>query len=199
MGTTECQRTTKFSGCFGHGGSLSFIIFTAHAKIHCSLFSWTCHPAKTTASKKSSPQTPIIQNQRINICFSSTLPPWSNTSACHFPAVLSQTRNSKQGEKLTLDLCSLSRHVFKCISAVPKQYGSQKKSSLGGFGKNSPDANLKQRAMTLSSALFNKLSTLLNSNEPRPALWKSSWYIVKSSSACNYSCLRPSLECEPWH
>lgn len=63
-----------------------------------------------------------------------------------------------------------------------------------GFCKNSPDANLKQRGMTLSSVLFNKQSTLLNSNELRPTLWKSFWYIVKSGSACNYSCLRPSLE-----
>lgn len=198
MGTTECQRTTKFSGCFGHGGSLSFITFTAHAKIHCSLFSWTWHPAKTrdSASRKalfrppSSKTSALTSASQVPCPHGATLQP-AISQLCFLKLAI------QNGEKLTLDLCSLSRHVFKCISAVPRQYGSQKSSS-GSFGKNSPDANLKQRAMTLSSALF-KLSTLLNSNEPCPALWKSSWYIVKSSSACNYSCLRPSLECEPWH
>lgn len=122
--------------------------------------------------EKSSLQTPIIQNHRINICFSSTLPPWSNTSACHFPAVLSQTRNSKQGEKLTLDLCSLSRHVFKCISAVPRHHGSWKTPSLVKIPQM-PTWN--NERWPSPSALFNKQSTLLNSSEPRPARWKSSW------------------------
>ncbi len=85
--------------------------------------------------QESSLQTPIIQNHHINICFSSTLPPWSNTSACHFPAVPSQTHNSKQGEKLTLDLCSLQGMFFKCISAVPRHHGSRKTSSLGASVK----------------------------------------------------------------
>ncbi len=108
-GSTECQRVQQVLRLFGYGGLLSFehmlkytvACFPKHGRL--------CHPAKMRdwASRKALFRPPIIQNHHINICFSSTLPHGAHTSACHFPAVPSQTHISKQGEKLTLDLCSL--------------------------------------------------------------------------------------------
>lgn len=105
------------SGCYGHGVSLMSFFLTANIKIHTQpaflkmpdfvirqkkkkdiwhqekLFSDPHHPSSSTLT-------------------SASLPPWTNTLACHFPAVLSQTSNSKQGEKLTLDLFCLLQGMF---------------------------------------------------------------------------------------
>lgn len=133
------SESTKFSGCLN-----MVVYFHSSFSQHMLKYTVACFPQawqtlpscenERLSIKKSSFQTPIIQNHHINICLPSTLPPWSNTSACHFPAVLSQTQ-FKTGGKTDPGSLLTSRHVFKCISAVPRHHGSQKTSTLGALVK----------------------------------------------------------------
>lgn len=192
------KESSKFSGCLGmvvyfhssfsqHMLKYTVACFPKHGRL--------CHPAKMRdwASRKALFRPPSSKTTTL-------------TSASQVPCPHGATLQPAISQLCLLKLTIQNRGknwpwIFAHFKACFQMHFSSAKApwvtenvQLRGFGKNSPDANFKQRAMTLSSTLFNKQSTLLNSNKLCPALWKLSWYIVKSGSACNYSCLRPSLE-----
>lgn len=134
----EPLNVTKFSGC------LDMVVYF-HSSFSQHMLKYTvacfpkhgilCHPAKTRDwLSRNALFRPPSSNHHINICFKYPAPMEQHFSL-PFPSCAFSNSQFKTGGKTDPGSLLTSRHVFKCISAVPRHNGSGQMSRSGASVK----------------------------------------------------------------